>query len=184
MGIFLNPRPRPAAAPVVLLPGAEKWWREAQRAEANCTAPPPPWALAPHPLSYLETPRKPPRPPGPPHSHWNPTLSKGTGWVTSLLDQMFTNLSDWVKSEHYSVFVCISRYYMYLPLEKQKPCIHVMSQWEDRTYRMYNSNMLDNIARLFVCSHASTVTETSVVCLSTFILLTDRFSFRRRVLLL
>ncbi|XP_056904113.1 fer-1-like protein 6 [Takifugu flavidus] len=42
-----------------------------------------------------------------------------------------------------------NRYYMYLPLEKQKPCIHVMSQWEDRTYRMYNSNMLDNIARLF-----------------------------------
>lgn len=51
---------------------------------------------------------------------------------------------------------------MYLPLEKQKPCIHVMSQWEDRTYRMYNSNMLDNIARLFVCSHASAQSETSV----------------------
>lgn len=44
---------------------------------------------------------------------------------------------------------------MYLPLEKQKPCINVMSHWEDRTYRMYNSNMLDNIARLFVCSHES-----------------------------
>ncbi|XP_019731208.1 fer-1-like protein 6 [Hippocampus comes] len=42
-----------------------------------------------------------------------------------------------------------NRYYMYLPLEKQKPCINVLSQWEDRTYRLYNSNMLENIAALF-----------------------------------
>lgn len=59
----------------------------------------------------------------------------------------------------YSVFVYISRYYMYLPLEKKKPCISVMSRWEDRTYRMYNSNMLENIACLFVCSHTSTETR-------------------------
>ncbi|XP_047192999.1 fer-1-like protein 6 isoform X1 [Scophthalmus maximus] len=42
-----------------------------------------------------------------------------------------------------------NRHYMYLPLEKQKPCINVLSHWENRTYRLYNSNMLDNIAVLF-----------------------------------
>ncbi|XP_040913171.1 fer-1-like protein 6 isoform X2 [Toxotes jaculatrix] len=42
-----------------------------------------------------------------------------------------------------------SRYCMYLPLEKQRPCISVLSHWEDRTYRLYNSNMLENIAVLF-----------------------------------
>ncbi|XP_054644140.1 fer-1-like protein 6 isoform X3 [Dunckerocampus dactyliophorus] len=42
-----------------------------------------------------------------------------------------------------------NRYYMYLPLDKQKPCINVLSQWEDRSYRLYNSNMLENIAALF-----------------------------------
>lgn len=76
---------------------------------------------------------------------------------------------------------------MYLPLEKQKPCIHVMSRWEDRTYRMYNSNMLENIARLFVCFHTSTQTKRressgNAVCLPTLVLFKVRFSFRRRVL--
>ncbi|KAM8750038.1 fer-1-like protein 6 [Acanthopagrus schlegelii] len=42
-----------------------------------------------------------------------------------------------------------NRYYMYLPLEKQKPCVNVLSHWEDRTYRLFNSNMLENIAVLF-----------------------------------
>uniref|UniRef100_A0A3Q0SXS2 Fer-1 like family member 6 n=1 Tax=Amphilophus citrinellus TaxID=61819 RepID=A0A3Q0SXS2_AMPCI len=42
-----------------------------------------------------------------------------------------------------------NRYYMYLPLEMRKPCINVLSYWEDRTYRMHNSNMLENIAVLF-----------------------------------
>ncbi|XP_069010516.1 fer-1-like protein 6 isoform X2 [Embiotoca jacksoni] len=42
-----------------------------------------------------------------------------------------------------------NRYYMYLPLEKQKPCVNVLTHWEDRTYRLYNSNMLENIAVLF-----------------------------------
>ncbi|XP_044072290.1 fer-1-like protein 6 isoform X2 [Siniperca chuatsi] len=42
-----------------------------------------------------------------------------------------------------------NKYYMYLPLEKQKPCINVLSHWEDKTYRLYNSNMLENIAFLF-----------------------------------
>ncbi|KAM4558422.1 fer-1-like protein 6 isoform 1-T1 [Odontesthes bonariensis] len=42
-----------------------------------------------------------------------------------------------------------NRHYMYLPLEKQKPCVNVLSHWEDRTYRLYNSNMLENIALLF-----------------------------------
>ncbi|XP_053184260.1 fer-1-like protein 6 [Scomber japonicus] len=42
-----------------------------------------------------------------------------------------------------------NRYFMYLPLVKQKPCISVLSYWEDRTYRLYHSNMMDNIAVLF-----------------------------------
>ncbi|XP_070694676.1 fer-1-like protein 6 [Pempheris klunzingeri] len=42
-----------------------------------------------------------------------------------------------------------NRFYMYLPLETQKPCISVLSHWEDRPYRLYNSNMLENIAALF-----------------------------------
>ncbi|XP_038157296.1 fer-1-like protein 6 isoform X2 [Cyprinodon tularosa] len=41
-----------------------------------------------------------------------------------------------------------NRHYMYLPLEK-KPCVNVVSYWEDRTYRLHNSNMLENIATLF-----------------------------------
>uniref|UniRef100_A0A4W6G201 Fer-1 like family member 6 n=1 Tax=Lates calcarifer TaxID=8187 RepID=A0A4W6G201_LATCA len=53
-----------------------------------------------------------------------------------------------------------NRHYMYLPLENQKPCINVLSQWEDRTYRLYNSNMLENIAVLFVCAHTHTHTHT------------------------
>uniref|UniRef100_A0A8D3ABM4 Fer-1 like family member 6 n=1 Tax=Scophthalmus maximus TaxID=52904 RepID=A0A8D3ABM4_SCOMX len=51
-----------------------------------------------------------------------------------------------------SLFCRTVLHYMYLPLEKQKPCINVLSHWENRTYRLYNSNMLDNIAVLFVCT--------------------------------
>uniref|UniRef100_A0A8C7N0A7 Fer-1 like family member 6 n=1 Tax=Oncorhynchus kisutch TaxID=8019 RepID=A0A8C7N0A7_ONCKI len=32
----------------------------------------------------------------------------------------------------------------------QKPCVHVMSCWEDRTYRLHSSNFLENIAVMFV----------------------------------
>ncbi|XP_061580085.1 fer-1-like protein 6 isoform X2 [Cololabis saira] len=42
-----------------------------------------------------------------------------------------------------------NRHYMHLPLEKQKPCINVLSYWEDRIYRLHNSNMLENIALQF-----------------------------------
>ncbi|KAM9850875.1 fer-1-like protein 6 isoform 2-T2 [Aulostomus maculatus] len=49
-----------------------------------------------------------------------------------------------------------NRYFMYLPLEKRKPCINVLSHWEDRTYRLHNSNMLENIAVLFEEGVAST----------------------------
>uniref|UniRef100_A0A8C9XCE9 Fer-1 like family member 6 n=1 Tax=Sander lucioperca TaxID=283035 RepID=A0A8C9XCE9_SANLU len=42
-----------------------------------------------------------------------------------------------------------NKYYMHLPMKKQKPCINVLSHWENRTYRLYNSNMLENIAVLF-----------------------------------
>uniref|UniRef100_A0A7N6BLJ4 C2 domain-containing protein n=1 Tax=Anabas testudineus TaxID=64144 RepID=A0A7N6BLJ4_ANATE len=57
------------------------------------------------------------------------------------------------------LYVCTCRYYMHLPLEKQKPCINVLSHWENRTYRLYNSNMLENIALLFVCTHTHTHTH-------------------------
>uniref|UniRef100_A0A8C2XFC0 Fer-1 like family member 6 n=1 Tax=Cyclopterus lumpus TaxID=8103 RepID=A0A8C2XFC0_CYCLU len=43
-----------------------------------------------------------------------------------------------------------NKHYMYLPLEKQKPCISVLSHWENRTYRLLNSNILDNMAVRFV----------------------------------
>ncbi|XP_056144940.1 fer-1-like protein 6 [Lampris incognitus] len=42
-----------------------------------------------------------------------------------------------------------NRHYMYLLLEDQKPCVQMFSHWEDRTYRLHNSNMLENIAVLF-----------------------------------
>ncbi|KAL6100438.1 fer1l6 [Pungitius sinensis] len=42
-----------------------------------------------------------------------------------------------------------NKYYMHLPLEKQKPCVSVLSSWENRAYRLHTSNMLDNIAVLF-----------------------------------
>ncbi|XP_036065508.1 fer-1-like protein 6 isoform X2 [Oryzias melastigma] len=47
------------------------------------------------------------------------------------------------------VIVDGNKYYMYLPLEQQKPCVHVLSYWEDKTYRLHNSNMLENMAVLF-----------------------------------
>ncbi|CAB1346857.1 unnamed protein product [Coregonus sp. 'balchen'] len=42
-----------------------------------------------------------------------------------------------------------NRYYMYLPIEQRKPCVHIMSCWEDRTYRLHSSNLLENIAVMF-----------------------------------
>ncbi|KAK5890071.1 hypothetical protein CesoFtcFv8_013638 [Champsocephalus esox] len=42
-----------------------------------------------------------------------------------------------------------NKFSMYLPMEKQKPCITLLSHWENRTYRLHNSNLLENIAVLF-----------------------------------
>ncbi|XP_055072011.2 fer-1-like protein 6 [Misgurnus anguillicaudatus] len=39
--------------------------------------------------------------------------------------------------------------YMYLPISKQKPCVYIYSNWEDRAYRLHHSNMLDAIALMF-----------------------------------
>ncbi|KAI4874062.1 hypothetical protein NFI96_018466, partial [Prochilodus magdalenae] len=39
--------------------------------------------------------------------------------------------------------------YFYLPISARKPCIHVRSSWEDRTYRLHHSNMLDRITLMF-----------------------------------
>ncbi|XP_035390396.1 fer-1-like protein 6 [Electrophorus electricus] len=41
------------------------------------------------------------------------------------------------------------RNYFYFPISNQKPCVHVWSRWEDRTYRLHHSNMLDRIAIMF-----------------------------------
>ncbi|XP_030237617.1 fer-1-like protein 6 [Gadus morhua] len=38
-----------------------------------------------------------------------------------------------------------SKFYLHLPLS-QKPCVQVVSLWEDRTYRLFTSNLLENIA--------------------------------------
>uniref|UniRef100_A0AAR2J7Z6 Fer-1 like family member 6 n=1 Tax=Pygocentrus nattereri TaxID=42514 RepID=A0AAR2J7Z6_PYGNA len=42
-----------------------------------------------------------------------------------------------------------NRMYYYLPISTRRPCIHVRSSWEDRTYRLHHSNMLDRIALMF-----------------------------------
>ncbi|KAM6955134.1 fer-1-like protein 6 [Lycodopsis pacificus] len=47
------------------------------------------------------------------------------------------------------LIVAGNKHYMYLPLETEKPCINVLSNWENRTYRLYNSNILESIAVLF-----------------------------------
>ncbi|KAJ8255189.1 hypothetical protein GJAV_G00202030 [Gymnothorax javanicus] len=39
-----------------------------------------------------------------------------------------------------------NRSYMYLPIRDQKPCVHLFSRWKDQTFRLYYSNMLENIA--------------------------------------
>ncbi|KAJ8383946.1 hypothetical protein AAFF_G00213150, partial [Aldrovandia affinis] len=42
-----------------------------------------------------------------------------------------------------------NRNYLYLPILGKKPCFHVLSRWEDKTFRLYYSNMLENIALAF-----------------------------------
>uniref|UniRef100_A0A8C9VWZ8 Fer-1 like family member 6 n=1 Tax=Scleropages formosus TaxID=113540 RepID=A0A8C9VWZ8_SCLFO len=44
----------------------------------------------------------------------------------------------------------VSRNYLYLPILNRKPCVHVISRWEDQTFRLHYSNMLENIAVTFV----------------------------------
>uniref|UniRef100_A0AAY5KAT0 C2 domain-containing protein n=1 Tax=Esox lucius TaxID=8010 RepID=A0AAY5KAT0_ESOLU len=43
-----------------------------------------------------------------------------------------------------------NRYYMYLPIQQRKPCVHLVSRWENRTYRLHSSNLLENITLTFV----------------------------------
>ncbi|KAL0985656.1 hypothetical protein UPYG_G00160070, partial [Umbra pygmaea] len=42
-----------------------------------------------------------------------------------------------------------NRYYMYIPIPQKKPCVHVVSSWEDRTYRLHSSNLLEKMAEMF-----------------------------------
>uniref|UniRef100_A0A3B3RE10 Fer-1 like family member 6 n=1 Tax=Paramormyrops kingsleyae TaxID=1676925 RepID=A0A3B3RE10_9TELE len=41
------------------------------------------------------------------------------------------------------------RNYLHLALLNQKPCVHVTSRWEDQTFRLNYSNMLENVALAF-----------------------------------
>ncbi|KAM8858333.1 fer-1-like protein 6 [Synchiropus picturatus] len=70
----------------------------------------------------------------------SPLLSRETG------DTSWTSKSTTPPEK--PVTVSGNRYFMYLPLEKQKPCISILSQWEDRTYRLHTANMLEDIASL------------------------------------
>ncbi|XP_035263929.1 fer-1-like protein 6 isoform X2 [Anguilla anguilla] len=38
-----------------------------------------------------------------------------------------------------------NRNYMYLPIRDRKPCVHLFSRWEDQSFRLHYSNMLDSI---------------------------------------
>ncbi|XP_062862723.1 fer-1-like protein 6 [Trichomycterus rosablanca] len=42
-----------------------------------------------------------------------------------------------------------NRTYFYLPFLNNKPCVHIWSAWENWTYRLHQSNMLDRIAKMF-----------------------------------
>ncbi|XP_060786149.1 fer-1-like protein 6 isoform X2 [Neoarius graeffei] len=42
-----------------------------------------------------------------------------------------------------------TRNYFHLRISHKKPCVHVWSSWENRTYRLHHSNMLDRIAIMF-----------------------------------
>ncbi|XP_066543887.1 fer-1-like protein 6 [Amia ocellicauda] len=42
-----------------------------------------------------------------------------------------------------------NRSYHYLPILNKKPSVHVVSRWEDETFRLYYSNVLENIADTF-----------------------------------
>lgn len=78
--------------------------------------------------------------------------SSSTSSLTPLLQreqQDTTRISKSATTPEKPHLVEGNRYYMYLPLEKQKPCINLISQWEDRTYRLYNSNMLEDIVVQF-----------------------------------
>ncbi|KPP67586.1 fer-1-like protein 6-like [Scleropages formosus] len=55
-----------------------------------------------------------------------------------------------------------NRNYLYLPILNRKPCVHVISRWEDQTFRLHYSNMLENIAVTFE-EGVTKVTELSVV---------------------
>ncbi|MBN3319754.1 FR1L6 protein, partial [Atractosteus spatula] len=42
-----------------------------------------------------------------------------------------------------------NRHYFFLPHLNKKPCVHIVSEWEDQTFRLYYSNVLENIAVAF-----------------------------------
>uniref|UniRef100_A0AAY4B208 C2 domain-containing protein n=1 Tax=Denticeps clupeoides TaxID=299321 RepID=A0AAY4B208_9TELE len=66
--------------------------------------------------------------------------------LAPLLDAHETLLCKSTTPPEKPVLVDGNRNYNYLPIHNRKPCIHVMSSWEDQTYRLHYSNVLDRIA--------------------------------------
>lgn len=54
--------------------------------------------------------------------------------------------------------------YWYLPIDKEKPCLSIISQWPDFRRRMYNSNMISNIADQLVKLFADVVDTIILIC--------------------
>ncbi|XP_028846543.1 fer-1-like protein 6 isoform X2 [Denticeps clupeoides] len=69
--------------------------------------------------------------------------------LAPLLDAHETLLCKSTTPPEKPVLVDGNRNYNYLPIHNRKPCIHVMSSWEDQTYRLHYSNVLDRIATAF-----------------------------------
>lgn len=40
----------------------------------------------------------------------------------------------------------IPRNYFHLPYFERKPCIYIKSWWQDQRRRLYNANIIDNVA--------------------------------------
>ncbi|XP_076119323.1 fer-1-like protein 6 [Alosa pseudoharengus] len=69
--------------------------------------------------------------------------------TTPLLDSLEPLLCKSTTPPEKPVIVDGNRNYNYLPIGQKKPCVHVMSCWEGRTYRLHYSNVLDSIAIAF-----------------------------------
>uniref|UniRef100_A0A4W6EVB0 Otoferlin n=1 Tax=Lates calcarifer TaxID=8187 RepID=A0A4W6EVB0_LATCA len=52
---------------------------------------------------------------------------------------------------HQPALILIHRNYFHLPYFERKPCIYIKSWWQDQRRRLYNANIIDNVAdKLFI----------------------------------